>query len=492
MAQHLEIELKFDADAGFALPELGGPVTAGPPETHELEAVYYDTDELRLAARKVTLRRRTGGHDAGWHLKLPAGPDAKREFRAPPQDDLPEELASLVAAYARGGELKPVATLTTIRTTRDLYSAAGEVLAELADDHVTGVVAGSPGSSAWREIEIELVSGSPKLLADVGKQLLKAGARRSASSSKLGRLLAPAITKPPTWDGARAGDAIMRYLTVQIAELLGNDPKVRLEEFDAVHKMRVAARRLRSVLASARPLLDRELTDPLQPELRWLAEVLGEVRDAEVLYARFSERIAELPVAPESEPGWLAEIKEREGAGYDSIREALSGERYFALLNSLDHLLTAPPFTPRAVRPADTELPRLIRRAWRRVQEAHAGIAAAENPELADEARHETRKKAKRARYTADATREALGKDAKTVSKAAKALQEVLGRFQDGILAQEFLRERRPTTATPDALEQAFVLGALYGRERSEADAALSEIEDAYATAQATVLPVLS
>ncbi|WP_460306196.1 CYTH and CHAD domain-containing protein [Actinocorallia aurea] len=492
MAQHLEIELKFDAEADFVLPELGGPVTAGPPEVHELEAVYYDTDELRLAARKVTLRRRTGGHDAGWHLKLPAGPDAKREFRAPLQDDLPEELASLVTAYARGGELKPVATLTTVRTTRDLHSSSGEVLAELADDHVTGTVAGAPGSSAWREIEIELVSGSAKLLGDVGKQLLKAGARRSASSSKLGRLLAPAITKPPTWDGDRAGDAVMRHITSQVDELLAYDPKVRLEEFDAVHKMRVASRRLRSVLASSRPLLDRELTDPLQPELRWLAEVLAEVRDAEVLHERFSSRIAELPAAPDAEPGWLAELKEREQAGYDTIRTALSGERYFALLNSLDHLLTAPPFTPRAVRPAESELPRLMRRAWRGVQRAHAGIAAAETPELADEARHEVRKKAKRARYTADAAREALGKDAKTVSKAAKALQEVLGRFQDGVLAQEFLRERRPTSATPDSLDQAFVLGALYGRERCEAEAALAGIEDAYATAQATVLPVLS
>ena len=38
-----------------------------------LEAVYYDTPNLRLLAEGVTLRRRTGGEDAGWHLKLPVG-----------------------------------------------------------------------------------------------------------------------------------------------------------------------------------------------------------------------------------------------------------------------------------------------------------------------------------------------------------------------------------------------------------------------------------
>ncbi|MCD0453799.1 CYTH and CHAD domain-containing protein [Actinocorallia sp. API 0066] len=489
MAQHLEIELKFDADADFVVPDLSGLAAAGPPQTHELEAVYYDTDDLRLAARKVTLRRRTGGTDAGWHLKLPAGPDAKREHRAPLQDDLPAELAALVTAYARGAELKPVATLTTRRTTRDLSAARGEGLAELADDLVTGTVAGGQEPESWREIEVELVSGEPGLLADVGEKLLKAGARRASSSSKLGRLLAPAITKAPAWTGHRAGDAVMRHLAVQIAEVLGNDPKVRLEEYDAVHKMRVAVRRLRSVLASARPLLDRDQTDPLQPELRWLAGVLGEVRDAEVLHERFGGRLAALPVAPEAEPGWLAELKETERAGYDTVREALSGERYFALLNSLDHLLAAPPLTPRAGRPAAKELPRLLRRAWRGVRRAHSAIAAAETPEAADEARHETRKKAKRARYTADATREVLGADAKTVSKAAKSLQEVLGRFQDGVLAQEFLLARRPAATTP---ADAFLLGALYGLERAEAETARTESDTAWSTAQSTVLPLLA
>lgn len=278
----------------------------------------------------------------------------------------------------------------------------------------------------------------------------------------------------------------MRHLGLQVSELLAYDPKVRLEEFDAVHKMRVASRRLRSILASARPLLDREHTDPIRDELRWLSEVLGEVRDAEVLHERFTQRLASLPIAPAEEPAWLAAVKSRETEGYVNIREALSGDRYFALLNALDRLLQAPPLTKRAGRAAGKELPRLVRRSWSRLERTQAQITEAPSPELRDEARHETRKAAKRARYTADATREVLGDDAKTVSKAAKSLQEVLGRFQDGVIAQEMLRG-----ITPAGTDDAFLLGALYGLERCEAETALAEADSTWADAQSTARPLL-
>ena len=58
------------------------------------------------------------------------------------------------------------------------------------------------------------------------------------------------------------------------------DPAVRLDADDAVHKMRVAVRRLRSTLATYRRLLDRDVTEPLRDELKWLGGVLGAVRDA--------------------------------------------------------------------------------------------------------------------------------------------------------------------------------------------------------------------
>src|SRR5436309_14282515 len=58
--QHLEIERKFDVPPSFVLPDLAGTpgvVGVSGPEQRELEAVYYDTPDLRLARARVTMRR---------------------------------------------------------------------------------------------------------------------------------------------------------------------------------------------------------------------------------------------------------------------------------------------------------------------------------------------------------------------------------------------------------------------------------------------------
>jgi|SRR5579859_7361924 len=205
----LEIERKYAVGAGFELPDLSGvtgvAVVTG-PRTYQLTAIYLDTPGLDLAAAHVTLRRRTGGTDAGWHLKLPAGADARREVHAPlgpGTETVPDRLAGLVAQWARGQPLRPIARLQTARTVRRLTDAAGGVLAEVTDDQVTGSLPGqgrgvtnvgdSPPSwrvaTAWREVEIELASGPPGILDEAGQLLLGAGARPSPASSKLALLL---------------------------------------------------------------------------------------------------------------------------------------------------------------------------------------------------------------------------------------------------------------------------------------------------------------
>src|ERR1700761_9458984 len=80
MSEFLEIEQKFDVDTGFERPSFAGlaGVTAAEPVLHHLSATYFDTADGRLAANKITLRRRTGGTDDGWHLKLPGQAGAGR------------------------------------------------------------------------------------------------------------------------------------------------------------------------------------------------------------------------------------------------------------------------------------------------------------------------------------------------------------------------------------------------------------------------------
>jgi len=199
----IETERKYEAGTGFALPDLTGLAVVaaiGGARTDELRAVYYDTARLALAAAGITLRRRTGGPDAGWHLKLPAGTDRRREVHAPLGDGtepVPESLAGRVADWTSGQLLRPAARLDTTRRVLLLTGPGGQVLAELADDLVTGWLPGPGGQgwreeSAWREIEVELKAGPASLLDEVGDRLRQAGAVPSAAASKLARLLSGA------------------------------------------------------------------------------------------------------------------------------------------------------------------------------------------------------------------------------------------------------------------------------------------------------------
>ena len=203
MADHLEIERKFDVDPDFRRPDLAGAgpgVTAAAPVLHRLSATYYDTADGRLAAAKITLRRRTGGADEGWHLKLPGRPAAGEAYSsrlevqlplaAGGERDVPAAHAERVAEVTGGLPLAPIATLDTERTVVTLTGADGSLLAEVADDQVTASRIPPSGQPLrWREVEVEVPSESAELQQAVADRLFAAGARPAGHGSKLARLL---------------------------------------------------------------------------------------------------------------------------------------------------------------------------------------------------------------------------------------------------------------------------------------------------------------
>ena len=195
----IETEQKFDVGSGFVLPDLAGSgASMAPPDIQQLAATYFDTGDLRLAAARITLRRRTGGTDAGWHIKLPVSADTRREVHfplGPPDEAVPARIVAEVAQWTKGEPLRPVARLETHRTVRRLVDQSGQVLAEVADDRVTGSRPdpAEPDrwrqADAWREVEVELVSGTRELLEAAAGRLKAAGATPSRSPSKLARVL---------------------------------------------------------------------------------------------------------------------------------------------------------------------------------------------------------------------------------------------------------------------------------------------------------------
>lgn len=192
---HDEIERKFDVEPSTTFPDLqaaAGVASVGQPADLLLEAVYYDTAAHDLAHHGITMRRRAGGTDEGWHLKLPAGTDTRREFHeplGPGGEPVPESFDTRVHAAAAGQPLAPVAMVTTRRRELALLDADGAPLAHVCDDSVDARALASGREQSWREWEVELAGGPTELLDAVAHLLLAAGATPSASGSKLGRAL---------------------------------------------------------------------------------------------------------------------------------------------------------------------------------------------------------------------------------------------------------------------------------------------------------------
>jgi CHAD domain-containing protein len=486
---HREIEQKFEPGEGVALPPLDAlPGVAGvdSPEELDLAAVYFDTPDLVLAGAGITLRRRTGGDDAGWHLKLPAGDGARDEVHKPlgrATKTVPAALSTLVRVHVRDRSLAPVATLHTHRVVHRLLDAEGRVLAEVCDDAVTANAATTDGAdsvSAWREWEIELVDGPPGLLEAAAQQLSSVGAAPGSAPSKLARVLGDRLPQPsaepepPPVDSLRidgpAAAVVHARLREQVAAVKLQDPAVRRDEPDSVHQMRVALRRLRSALATFRPLLDREVTDPLRDEAKWIAGLLGEARDAEVIGARLGDVIGAEPAELVLGPVAARLEHQLSGTYRDSLArsvEAMDSSRYFTLLDNLDQLIASPPWTERAAEPAHDVLPARVRHDWRRLRRLVDEADDATEPGQREERLHEVRKAAKRVRYAAETLVPVYGKPASRLVKATKKVQSVLGDHHDSVVAQPLLRQLG-VQAHLDG-ENGFTYGRLHALEQARA-----------------------
>ncbi|NLP85924.1 CYTH domain-containing protein [Microbacterium sp. CFH 90308] len=218
----VEIELKFDVDDATPLPDwsgLPGVASVGEAEGRELDAVYFDTDDLSLAHAGYAVRRRTGGPDEGWHIKGPRGPEGGRVEQQWPlgeHADLPEQVRAAIAAVTvptpspgaagaspgapgRVGPATALAAIARIRNTRTAYAlldAAGRLVAEFVDDRVRALDERDGVERTWREWEFELGPAAPTspasravLLAAAEAAVHAVGGRAAASASKLARAL---------------------------------------------------------------------------------------------------------------------------------------------------------------------------------------------------------------------------------------------------------------------------------------------------------------
>ncbi|MCC9145822.1 MULTISPECIES: CHAD domain-containing protein [unclassified Arthrobacter] len=488
-----ESRRSFTAGEALMLPplhELAGVAKVAQPREGRRTEVRYDTTDRALKRHGFRLSRITD-HDGGarWELsavsldpstRVSAGQDAG----IPPEDAvIPPELMEDVQAVARGRELLPAETLTTSFLDYGLLDGTGAVLGSVTDERVVGSGPDTPGSGrrVWvvRAGDEGLAEAAEAVLLAAGAAMTGPGTAEEPELEQAGPDTAGTGAVPLTTDGPVSA-VLLQYLRAQFDELLRHEPRVRRGEADGIHKMRVATRRLRSALSSYRSTMDPEPGNTLREELRWLAGVLGQARDAQVMRHRLQQLIADEPgdlvmgpVAARVDEELLYEYRQ----AYGQIREALHSRRYFQALDALEALVDGPSWTGTAREPAGPASARMIRRDRKRL---HRRVRAArtQEGEAYAEALHDARKDAKRLRYAAEVWGLVQPKEAKVMVDAAEHVQKILGEHQDSVVTQGYLRRMGATASA--AGENGFTYGRLHALEQVRARAAQERFDHAW------------
>ena len=475
MLGQVEHERKFALAGDQQVPDLSGVAEVGPPAEFDLVATYYDSPDFRLATAHQVIRRRTGGNDDGWHLKLPgAGPDQRTEWHAPAaQRRPPEQFRDLVAVTLGGAPLVPVAELRTRRSERELIGPGGTVLAVVCTDQVEAL-AGSH-QQRWREAEVELVHGDPLFLDEVARVFQAAGVLLSGSESKAGQALAPAIADAQVADRT-AGAAVLAYVAAQVGVLQAQEAAVLRDGPDAVHRSRVATRRLRSALRTYGGVFDPAAVTRVRAELRWHAEQLGGARDTEVMRDRLTAALAELPEPARAVVSGrvLSSLDVAHALAHGRMVESMATERYEDLQLALEQLLAVPPLGRLAGEDAIVALPPMLGAAVGRVRTL-AHRAASVPSDLGRW--HQVRKAAKVVRYGAEALVGVLGAPAEDARARWEQVTERFGAVQDCVVATQVLLELR-SQSVGDGLPGA-AFDTLLQRQESELRQALGRGRDA-------------
>jgi CHAD domain-containing protein len=500
---NVEREVKLSATPEYRLPdlhELGLATEQLPAQT--LSTSYFDTEDLRLWQRRITLRHRLGeGDKAGmWTLKLQgesAHDEVNRTELSWPghPDDIAPEALRLLRGIVRRQALERVVVLESTRR-RVLVRMAGSALGEIDDDTVT-VTDGGRAGHTFRQIEFEIdseVEGSGRDVSAIESVVaaIKAAGAHIESEQKFAKALGIASDHRGSPEAAvgrtsTLGTLVRWSLRSEFETLLEFDVNLRREPEDppvrAIHQARVATRRLRSDLKTFSPILDPVWLRHTRAELKWMGGVLGAVRDVDVLDKRLESRDTG-PVDARGTDALRAALASQRRNASEDLAEALRSERYLNLLDRLDAGTTSPRFYvnpppgqeggnelgPDA--PARTALPRLLRPHWktlrRRVKKA--------GTRPSDTQLHRIRIGSKQLRYGAELAEPVLGKPARRTARRAEEMQTILGEHHDAVTAVDWL-ERIPAGGTTMA---SFAAGSATADARREQSTARRQWEQTW------------
>lgn len=507
MDPHREIELKLSIAPGDAARVLEHPLlraaAVADAEVQHLHSVYFDSRDLALARAGISLRLRRGGGRQWQTLKLgdqrAAGLFARAELEVEMEGERPdlaaipdEAVRERVVAVLAGQALEPIFETELERT----HQRLADETCEWSLDLDRGEVRAGFARESICELELELHRGAPSRLFEIALTLSDGVSLWPGTRSKADRGYALRSGERPLSIRAEhpplSGEAALRDAIVPIARSclaqIGDNAELAFEGVDpeGVHQMRIGLRRMRSLITLFRRELPSTRLGRLRGPLRWLAGLLGEVRDLDVLLA---ERIEPL-LSRRSGDAALQRLREEAIALREErrlvLREALRSRRHAHLMLELGHWIAsleeldltgqgpAVGLAQRADLFAANSLARLDRKARKRAS------AALDGPPTA---RHELRIALKRLRYGCEFFRslyssKEASKDAKRYVRRLARLQDLLGVQNDIDAAERLLPVLLERCAPERAVELARAAGFIEGfgvREQERAHRKFSE-----------------
>ncbi|WP_135466414.1 CYTH and CHAD domain-containing protein [Crenalkalicoccus roseus] len=436
------LDLEFVLDPAAA-PRLArhpaiGAARAGRTRGTAEELIWLDTPDGALAA-------------AGLVAEAPRrGP--RRLLRVLPEEGeawipgTPPAAAPEEAAPA-GEATMPVAAFSGRRLLIPLAAPSGPVQLELRSGRLRAVAAERPAARLR-------LSGAPEAVLALARALaadlpLLPGPALAEEGRALARGEAPRPRRagPPEIGGAATVEAALAGAAGHLLEvLLHQAPLCRPEAGpEGVHQMRVALRRLRSVLRAFRPAARCPAVAAFEAGLRDLAATLGAARDLDVFLEGLGARVTAGFPGDRRIAALLKAMEARRLLAYRTLRRTLEGPGFRVLaLDGIALLLCRPWREAAAEAPKQAALleaappdfaARVLDRRWRRLRAEGEEIRA-----LTPEALHALRLTGKRLRYAAELFAPLWpGKPARRFLKRLAALQEALGTVNDAAVARSLV-----------------------------------------------------
>lgn len=258
----------------------------------------------------------------------------------------------------------------------------------------------------------------------------------TCNSSDVVRGEAEAVPSGVWCQSGSARAAIAAAIRASVDQLVSELPRARAgDDPEGVHQARVATRRLRSDLRTFGPLLDQDWRIAARAELKWLADALGAVRDADVLAMNLAAAIEPAGVDTVAASALLAALHDQRAAARRALTGVLDERRATSFLDELSRSADDPPTTPSAVGRAEVRLLPLVRQPWRTLARTVDRL----DDEPTVERLHRVRLLSKRTRYAAEAVVPVYGRDARRLAAAVKEVQDVLGEMNDAAVAVRWL-----------------------------------------------------